>query len=303
MTIKLGILVVYLVSEDREKLLGIHLDRIARHTGVPYTIHASATRLPPACRRRLEANPNVTLHGFPATNLRGSREHSYYLDQLARAAVDDGATHVATLHVDSFPIRDGWAEALAEKLSAPCVFATTERISTACLLFHRSFYLQHRPTFLPSGQEEAAPEFREYVHACAPNLHSGIGYGFTAWQHGLTWYEMTRSSRSTAANGAAIYDDALFHLKGAARLTAPRPVAVPAPIRALGRARFESVLAFSRALVPEAVRLRLRARLKRPLDSLIDAPRIAWETDAMIADSERLLADPDSYIDRLRHRA
>lgn len=300
MTIKLGILVVYLVSENREKLLDLHLDRIERHTSVPYTIYGSAARLPPAYRRRLDARPNVKLHDFPATSLRGSEEHSNYLDQLVRAAIDDGASHVATLHVDSFPVRDGWVEALAGRLSDSCVFATTEHISTACLLFHRSFYLQYRPTFLPSEQEQAAPAFREYVRGCAPNRHSGIGYGFSAWRHGLTWYEMATSSRSAPGIGAAVYDDTVFHLAGAVRLAARASRTIPAPIRTLGRERFESALAVWRALVPRAIRMRFRSLFKRPFESLITDSRAGWQAEAMAADSERLLADPDSFIDHLR---
>ena len=105
---KLGILVVYLVAEEDERLLEIHLSQIEKTTSVPFRIYAAANRLLPRLRERIENLPYVSIYEFPTTTLRGSHEHAYYLDRLAETAVADGASHICTLHVDSFPVCAGW---------------------------------------------------------------------------------------------------------------------------------------------------------------------------------------------------
>jgi hypothetical protein len=300
MTIKLGILVVYMVSDGDEKLIELHLSRIEQHTTVPYTIYGSVNRLRPQHKRKLEQHPTVKLYEFPATDLRGSAEHSYYLERLVRLAIDDGASHIMILHVDSFPIRDGWIEALVGKLSGSCVFATIEGIDTACLLFQRDFYLTYRPTVLLAEEERESSEYKKYFLEVRPTLHSGIGYGFKAYQEGLSWYYMRASSRDAAWNGTAIYDDLLFHLKGAVRLSAFPSRRIPRPLRWLGYTRLESFVRAMDAIVPTPIKLLLRANLKRPLESLFDLPRLQWLSEAMASARDQLMQDPDSYIEQLR---
>jgi hypothetical protein len=105
--VKLGVVAVYLFGEEVEPLLGVHLRQIEKTTHAPYTIYGSVNRLAPTLRRQLETAPRVKTFELPATELRGGREHAYYLDELVQIAVDDGSTHIAVLHLDSFPIRPG----------------------------------------------------------------------------------------------------------------------------------------------------------------------------------------------------
>jgi hypothetical protein len=58
---KLGILVVYLVTEEDERLLDIHLSQIEKTTSVPFRIYAVANRLQPRFRERIESLPYVTI--------------------------------------------------------------------------------------------------------------------------------------------------------------------------------------------------------------------------------------------------
>lgn len=103
----LGILVVYFLKDDGDlPLLRLHLDRIARHTHVPYTLYAVANRVSPKARALIETQPNVRICEVPPTDLRASREHGYYLDAILPIALADGVSHVCTLDVDSFPIAD-----------------------------------------------------------------------------------------------------------------------------------------------------------------------------------------------------
>jgi hypothetical protein len=303
MTMKLGILAVYMVREENEKLLELHLSRIEQHTAVPYTIYGSANRLLPKYRQTLKQHPRVRLYRLPATDLRGSEEHSYYLEHLVKLAIEDGASHIVTLHVDSFPIRDGWARALVGKLSESCVFSTIAGINTACLLFHRDFFLKYRPTFLLSEEVQESAEYRKYFQAVTPILHSGIGYGFRAFQEGLSWHSMRKSSRHEELDCPAIYDDLVIHLRGAVRLSDVPARRIPKLVRRFGYARFEAFQRAIHAITPTPVRLLFQTKFRRATEMLIDQTRIGWQFGDMIAGRDRLLQDPASYIEQLRGKS
>src|SRR5262245_41559932 len=118
---RLGIVVVYLVQPDDGPLLDLHLRQIDRCQTVPFVLEARVQRLAPVFRPRLEAQRFVKVCQVPPTELRWGAEHAYYLDRLVEAAISDGATHVVTLHVDSFPIRTGWVEELLQRVTGACV--------------------------------------------------------------------------------------------------------------------------------------------------------------------------------------
>jgi hypothetical protein len=298
--LKLGIVVVYLFGAEQEPLFDLHLRQIEECTQVPYVIYCSVNRLDPKYRQRLAEYPQVRAYELPPTELRRMHEHSYYLDQLIQIAVDDGATHIAIVHLDSFPIRDGWIEALIGTLSASVVFATIAGINTACLVFHRDFYVKYRPTLLVLGAEHNSAEYKKYLQEVAPIIHSGIGYGFKAYQEGLSWYYMRVTSRHAESDGPAIYDDLVFHLQGAVRLSdGPFPT-IPKLVRRIGYARFESFQRALHRITPTALRLLLRTKFRRSMELLVDQTRIGWQYGNMAAARDRLLQDPASYIEHLR---
>jgi hypothetical protein len=221
---KVGIVVVYLVSEENEKLLDIHLSQIEEHTHTPYAIYASVNRLLPRFRQRLERSTKVKICECPTTELRDREEHSFYLDYLVRHAVEDGVSHVVTLHVDSFPVRSDWIEVLTGKLSDSCVLVAIQESkesvlpSTACMMFHRDFYLKYRPTFLPSNEDRALPEFISFMEEFDQTVHSGTGYTFKAYLNGLSWHHMLRSNQGEDHHIiGSVYDDLIFHLGAATR--------------------------------------------------------------------------------------
>ena len=299
---KLGIAVVYVVSEDSSRLLALHLDRIARHATVPYMIYGCAPRLAPRDRALLASRPEVRLTELPSTSLRGSDEHSYYLERLIEIAIGDGATHVVTLHVDSFPVRDGWDAELISRLSDSCVFASLEGINTACLLFSRAFHDQHRPSLLVSHEETASEDYQRYIAAHAPKLHSGIGYGFQAWKNGLGWHVLRETTAAGKPRWAGIHGDAIFHLTGALRLAAPPAAVESRSLRALGHEGLEQILRVVRMILPERIRLAIRARFRAPLQAVIDDSRVRREAEQMLDARALLFDDPESYIAGLRGR-
>ena len=294
---KLGIVVVYLFGAEHEPLLDLHLRQIEKCTQIPYIIYCSVNRLAPKQRQRLAEYPQIRAFEFPPTELRGMREHSYYLDRLIRIAVDDGATHVATLHLDSFPLRIGWIEGLAARLTDTCVIATVDRISTACLVFGRDFYLRYRPTMLVSESVKATPKYRNYIRTCNPDQHSGIGYGFAASTNDLSCHYLPLTA---SHNGyGRIYDDTIFHLAGTIRIQPNKPSGTDKAPSLLNRGLVR-VVTVGRMLVPLDMQIRLRARFARWHDQMIEQPRKKIEKPHHDAVARELLQTPDAFLDRLR---
>lgn len=290
----LGIVVVYVVREEHAGLLDLHLEQIEKNTGVPYTIYGCAVRLGPDLLEKLRSHPRVRLIDCPPTNLADGMEHAYYLDALTQVAVDDGVTHVVTLHVDSFPVRPGWIEELLSRLGLECPLATITRISTACLLFTREFHLEHRPRYRVPEPDQAHVEFRRFLRKHRPAVHSGTGYAFAAYRAGLSWYELQDSTRAgiLEAHGR-VYDDLVYHLGGAVRVGRY----ASSQSRLIGRRSakclrvitgvLQAMPRWTRQWLPEACR-----QVGRHLD---EAQRYALMDHAC----RELLSDPEGMLHRL----
>ena len=222
----LAILVVYYLKDDEDlPLLELHLERVARHTKVPATVYGTANRATPAARALLDAAPNLVLVDVPDTDLRGSREHGYYLDQLWRHALATDATHICTLDVDSFPVCDDWVE---RRRGAPRAgirarrgvrgsrTATPIYPTRRARLARRDFYERFTPSFSPDS--DGTPEFRRFLHTTGQSADTGIRLGYALWSAGLPWGRLVRTN---AVNPhylmAGIYGDAVFHLGGIGR--------------------------------------------------------------------------------------
>jgi len=299
---KLGIVVVYLFSEECAPLLDLHLRHIERHTGVPYTIYAGVNRLAPHFRDALAGHPGVRICECPETSLRGMEEHAHYLDHLVRIAVEDGATHVVTLHLDSFPVRSGWAEELAGRLSPPCVLATLDRINTACLFFHRDFFVANRPSFLLSPAETETAGYRRYIEECDPMLHSGIGYGFMAYRNGKSVYYLRDTSGADPYTAGKVYDDMsmhddmIFHLGSAVRIGGRYP-REPGGIRVPGwAALMKAATAVSMRLIPGPVRKFIMEYLGSFIENVVFKPQFVSHAQRI----RRFMGDPEKYLALLR---
>jgi hypothetical protein len=287
-----------MVNPEDAKLLDLHLTYIEKYTDVPYTIYGSINRLLPQFRQKLAQHPQVRICDCPETDKRGAAEHAFYLELLTKYAIDDGASHIITMHVDSFPVRHHWAEDLAAKLSPSCVFATIENINTACLFFTREFYIQYHPAFTLTPKEHASSQYRQYQKKYNANSHSGIGYGFKAYTEGLSFYYLRESTKSDDAG--KIYDDIIFHLIGAIHFSEWKAV----NIQILGKAGFvkmvEKITLAAKSIIPKRQREWLRKIFRLPIDYFIDRPRGSLEKAKLRNRTKELFADPEAYLQRLR---
>ena len=223
--IQLGIVVVYLVAENDEKLLDIHLQQITSCTTVSYKIYAAANRLIPKFLNKIKQHPNVVLCKIPTTDLIAGAEASFYRDHLIKRAIKDGVSHIALLHVDSFPVKKGWAKELTDQLTLkePLVAIVREenkdfKPNTSFLMFTKGFYLTYKPNLLLTDSELSSQSYRQYSEKFPHNPDPGVGYGLTIFKNHLDWIQLKRSNvieHHPVFGG--VYGDLVFHLGAAAQ--------------------------------------------------------------------------------------
>jgi hypothetical protein len=285
---KLGIVVVYLVAEEDGDLLDLHLRQIEKNTRSPYIIYGTANRLLPQFRERLAQHPQVRISECPTTEHRGGTEHAHYLEHLIRVAVEDGASHIVILHVDSFPVRTGWEEELAAKLTASCVFVTIEHANTACVFFHRDFYVRYCPTLLLSKDEKASPAYQQYLEKFNTRDHSGVGYGFKAYIEELTW-EYLPVSTNIRGHGQ-IYGDMIFHLVGTTRKRFyPRP-----------KSKYVRLLQRLNLFIPQSAKQWFGTRFSVFIEHLTKKLPQGYAKQKFEPTRKALLEDPEAYLDSIR---
>jgi len=320
---KLGIAVVYMVSERNERLLDLHLSQIEKNTTIPYTIYAAVNHLLPRFVQKLQDHPQVKICPcetyVPGSGLlRQDREqlaakglafldskyeHSWYLEQLIRQAIDDGVTHVAMFHVDSFPVRFGWDKELVAKLSNRCVLAGTTRDTTtdykpltAGILFPREFHLRYQPRLLLTQEQTDSADYQRYRQACPHSGGSGVGYGFRMFLEELTWYPLVRSNLGgNHALFGMVHGDMIFHLMAAA--VVDQQNGVDYTVRASQRRGLVGAMArLAVVLIPERLRRGLRNRLSGHIRKWYrSSDRQDWERERAM-----LLDDPEKYLAYLR---
>ena len=306
MTMKLGIVVVYLVREGNERLIDLHLESIRRNTSVSYTIYGCATRLVRALRERLAGDPAVTLVDLPATGLRkkrGARELPGAVD-TGRDRGGRDARRRSSRGLVPDPKR--LVRGPGERYSAPArPFAAAVRESrldfkpfTAGMLITREFLLERRPRFLLDAAERASADYRRYRRRFRHHHDSGVGYGFFAFREGVEWFPLERTNRGEDhCHFGSIYGDTFFHLGAAAWKRKDFPGS-RAPTGALEvRARLSSRLS---RFVPERVRIGIKRAVNRTVPALDIGRKYAANEREFEIVRARLFSDPDSYVNYLR---
>jgi hypothetical protein len=220
---KLGITVVYFVKDNEGWLIDLHLKFIRKYTDVPYKIYAAANRLLPEYVHKLHNAPDISICPCESIDAKGGAENSFYQDQLFRFAIEDGATHIAVFHVDSFPVKSNWANYLRSKIDSGYQLAAIERLEendhkphSSFMFFPVSFYLEYKPTLrIPSGDLQS-PVYQRYAKEIDHVADSGAGFGFMLYKEKLKWYPIKRSNKNNDHRlFAGIYGDLIFHVEAA----------------------------------------------------------------------------------------
>lgn len=206
---RLAFLVVYVFDTDSKRLFDYHLSRIRRHTSVPFKIFAAANKLSPELRAYVAGQPEIELVECVVPRDWGVREeHSHCLSVLAAHAMEEDYSHFMTLHLDSFPIRDGWVKVLVEDDGERPVKCVVPNGYSAGLLWTREFYETYEPPMLVPDEERVSERFAAFTaeYPDFDHVETGLGYIYTAWKNGVEW----RQIRTDADR--KIYDGMMFHL-------------------------------------------------------------------------------------------
>jgi hypothetical protein len=303
MTVQLGIVVVCVGGEDDRPLLELHLDFIRRLTDVRYTIYAGVDRLAAPLVELLAQDPSVRPLTFGAIPERDSLEHSHYLTLLTERALADGVTHVAHLHMDSFPVRPGWARELAEECGAECALAGVAaselgqegRPRVSGMLVPRTFYDTYGPVVSLAAVPRNEPDYRAYSRQFVGE-DSGDPYGYLLARHNLPWRRLVRSNaREDHYLLGGLYGDVFFHLGAASRPVRRFPPKRPSRTQFRG---LQWLRRTGRRLLPEGLRERVPDALRGLLNP--DGANVQANNDAFAQIRERLLTDPEGYLAYLR---
>ncbi len=294
----IAILVVYFLRTDDDlPILALHLDRIAAHTHVPFTVYGAANRVTPAARRMLEERSWLRLCEIESTGLRGSREHAYYLDALAALAAADGVDRLITLDVDSFPISDHWIETIAgASKSGVAGILRAENGDTvlphpSCVMVEAEFFDRYRPSFSPDS--DFSPEFRRFLRSTGQAGDTGLGLAYTLWAQKLPWGRLLRSNAVDLHPViAGVYADSVFHLAGVASGTIFRRDLQASRVHRLTNPLERLPLAGSPGKCKTAVLTSLRSRATRAI--------VERNRNVYVAVRTRLLTDPAALFSELR---
>ena len=216
---KIGILVVYLLDEANKPLFDLHYSKISEFTQSQFQIYAGAVRTED---KSLLDKDRLTVCELERAPEEGFKEHAFYLEQLIQIAFEDGCTHVAIFHMDSFPIK-AWDTTCIEHLENNKLVAIRRdeehdyKPHTSFIFFGKAWYALHPQLLLPEeikGTEEYKQYLEENPHCC----DSGWGYGFKAYQEGAAWKSLLRTNLGEDHYLAgSVYEDMIFHLGGVTR--------------------------------------------------------------------------------------
>jgi len=296
--VKLGIIVVYLVNEDNGKLLDIHLKKIKDNTTSPFAIYAGINMLQPQFVSKLKEYDFVKLcickdYEVQNEDRKGAKEHSHYLEQLIKTAIDDRVSHIVIMHPDSFPIKIGWEKYLENTLSESCVLASIFPQMTACTFFNRDFYIKYQPSLLPSTIEERSKSWINFqkTNQVTNLLEGGMGYGYKAYLKNLGWYRLKRTNKGEYnCHLGSVFDNVIFHL-GSASEYQNRPM--------LGYGKFK-LYRYFRRLAAKVLPNTIKNMIQNILSHKVLYPELEMNRNDFLQSRDELINDPEGYLNFLR---
>ena len=210
---RVAFLVVYVFDDNTRPLFDIHLERLRRHTKSEFRIFAAAHKLSQENQKYVLANPEIEIVDCQVpVEYSVRQEHSHCLMTLAEYAMSRKFTHCMSLHLDSFPIVDGWLETLLKQLDGGGTLAVVVPNGySAGLLFSREYFEKYQPNMLVSDEERETEAFNNFIKAF-PNIdhvETGLGFIYRAWCEGLAWIKIETDENRK------IYAGLLFHMVGA----------------------------------------------------------------------------------------
>jgi hypothetical protein len=224
---KLGILVVYLVSAGNEWVLDKHLKHLSQtQKFMEFNVYAAINRLPSQFHSALRSHDFIKIVDLPASQERESAEHGTYLDMLAAYALSDGCDYISTFDVDSWPLRDNWIE-VAHSLLVKCgaVGASVLRTENGdTVLPHPSFGFFESKIFRDPQcrywipENERSNEFNSFLLRHKQPHDTGAAIGFFLDRLGMKWTKLTRTNLVNYHYlMGGLYGEFIFHLGASSR--------------------------------------------------------------------------------------
>ncbi|WP_153039093.1 hypothetical protein [Microbulbifer sp. Q7] len=224
----IGILVVYYLDPEEEWVIQEHFRRLEACYKNQFKIYAAFNRLAPELRHYLSEREYLQPVPVEGTDLRGSLEHIWYLDQLKSVALDDGCDYICTLDVDSWPISwDVFDRALALLKEHNVELMAIQREENGdTYLPHPSFIFasaqlyRHADLRFGEPMEEAdAVEFAQFSEATKQPFDTGIGVGYKLWKRGVPWLKLLRSNAvEYHFLMGGVYGGLIFHMGSSSRV-------------------------------------------------------------------------------------
>lgn len=221
--LKLGIIVVYWVDNDNEKLLDIHLKQLKENTSSTFTIYACINLLNQKFIDKLSKYKFIRTvicreYLGPTDAKRGAKEHSHYLSQLINIAQNDGVSHIAIFHPDSFPVRKNWDQNYVDLLSKDIELISIFPQMTGFMMFNLDVYKNYNPCLFPSDEEQISKNWRKFENYIKTNnlVESGMGFAFKIFTNNKKWLKFSdKFDKKSNQLYGEYFDNSIFHLGSA----------------------------------------------------------------------------------------
>ncbi|WP_299594185.1 hypothetical protein [uncultured Microbulbifer sp.] len=225
---KIGILVVYYLNPSEEWVIQEHFRRLEACYDNQFKIYGAFNRLDPGLHHYMHGKEYLQPVRLQDTDLRGSLEHIWYLDQLKSIALDDDCDYICTFDVDSWPIYDDFfdrAKSLLQENKADLMAVQREENGDSYLP-HPSFIFASAALFrkfnlcfgAPSGDSEKAG-YNRFLQQTKQTFDTGIGIGYRLWQQNIPWLKVLRSnSEDYHFLMGGTYGGLVFHMGSSSRV-------------------------------------------------------------------------------------